>query len=69
MFDAESEALIREVYAKDFAQFGYATSIDRGAALAETERKVLTLTLALTLTLTLTLTLSLTLTLCRWWSR
>ena len=43
MFDAESEALIREVYAKDFAQFGYATSIDRGidrsAALAETERK------------------------------
>merc|ERR1719298_39018 len=39
MFDAESEALIREVYAKDFAQFGYATSIDRGAALAETEHK------------------------------
>ena len=40
MFDAESEALILEVYAKDFAQFGYATSIDRGAALAEAERKV-----------------------------
>ena len=40
MFDAESEALILEVYAKDFAQFGYATSIDRGAALAEFERKV-----------------------------
>ena len=40
MFDTESEALIREVYAKDFAQFGYATSIDRGTALAESERKV-----------------------------
>tara|TARA_B100000795_G_scaffold19004_1_gene12610 strand:- start:1135 stop:4881 length:3747 start_codon:yes stop_codon:yes gene_type:complete len=37
MFDAENEALIREVYAKDFDLFDYDTALDRSAVAAASE--------------------------------
>merc|ERR1719271_367603 len=40
MFDAENEALIREVYAKDFELFNYSIALDRNAVAAASELKV-----------------------------
>merc|ERR1712028_77379 len=40
MFDAETEALIREVYAKDFALYGYNTALDRSPASMSSESRM-----------------------------
>jgi hypothetical protein len=40
MFDGETEALIREVYAKDFALYGYHTALDRSPASMFSESRV-----------------------------
>ena len=41
MFDEENEALIREVYAKDFALYDYDTALDRSAVAAASEDRAL----------------------------